>query len=250
MIPKIIHYCWFGGNPLPESVVKCIESWKKYCPDYEIIEWNEKKYDVNKITYTKEAYRVQKYAFVSDYARLDIVYNHGGIYLDTDVELIKPLDEFLKYKCYVGCELPDRVATGLGFGAVKGNVFLKENMAIYEKRNFIINGKNDTTTCVDYTMTALEKMGYSYNEGIQSLDFVTIFPTEYFCPFDMQKQELFITENTHSIHHYEATWKSNNLIIRRAERMMLPIKIKLRRFVDNTFGKGTYTRMKNVFKIN
>lgn len=134
MIPKKIHYCWFGKNPLPNEVKKCIESWKLFCPDYEIIEWNEENYDVFKIDYMAEAYKAEKYAFVSDYARLDIIYNNGGIYLDTDVELIRPLDDLLHHSCYLGMELPGRVATGLGFGAVKGNNFLYENMKYYEHK--------------------------------------------------------------------------------------------------------------------
>ena len=128
MIPKIIHYCWFGGNELPESVRKCIESWKKYCPDFVIKEWNESNYDVTKLPFMKDAYEAKKYAFVSDYARLDIIYQHGGIYLDTDVELIKPLDDrLLDTTCFMGMETPGTVATGLGFGAIKGHSFIKQN---------------------------------------------------------------------------------------------------------------------------
>ena len=117
MIPKKIHYCWIGGNPLPELAIKCIESWKKYCPDYEIIEWNEKNYDFRKNQFMREAYDEKKWGFVPDYARLDIIYEHGGIYLDTDVEIIKPLDSLLKEQGFAGMEQPGIVALGLGFGA-------------------------------------------------------------------------------------------------------------------------------------
>lgn len=124
MIPKKIHYCWFGRNPLPELAVRCIESWKKYCPDYEIIEWNEDNYDINKISYVKEAYQARKWAFVTDYVRLDVVNQYGGIYLDTDVELLKSLDPLLKYKSFFGMEEGKFIATGLGFGAEKGTKIL------------------------------------------------------------------------------------------------------------------------------
>ena len=103
MIPKVIHYCWFGGNPLPDEAKRCIDSWKKYCPDYKIIEWNESNYDVNSNEYMKAAYNEKKWAFVSDYARVDVVYRYGGIYMDTDVELIKPLDKFLYQSPYQYC---------------------------------------------------------------------------------------------------------------------------------------------------
>ena len=124
MIPKVIHYCWFGGNELPELAMKCIDSWKKFCPDYEIKQWNEKNYDLDSSRYIKEAYKNKKWAFVSDYARLDIIYNNGGIYLDTDVELIGKLDEFLDEKCFLAAEREEYVNTGLGFGAEKGNVVI------------------------------------------------------------------------------------------------------------------------------
>ena len=123
MIPKKIHYCWFGGNPLPALAKRCISSWKKYLPDYEIIEWNESNYDVHKIPYISEAYNAKKYAFVSDYARFDILYNHGGLYFDIDVEVLDSLDDIIKDGPFMGIEQPKRghednifVAPGLGLG--------------------------------------------------------------------------------------------------------------------------------------
>ena len=120
MIPKIIHYCWFGGNDKSELVERCISSWKKYCPDYKIIEWNENNYNVNKNKYTKYAYERQKWAFVSDYARIDIINTYGGFYLDTDVELMKSLDDLINNEIYFGIEKnTNKISTGLGFGSVK-----------------------------------------------------------------------------------------------------------------------------------
>ena len=128
MIPKIIHYCWFGGNEIPENDKKCIESWKKYCPDYKIIRWDESNYDYKKNSYMREAYEAKKWGFVPDYARLDIIYNYGGIYLDTDVELLKSLDEILDCEGFFGFESENLVNLGLGFGAVKGNEIIRDMM--------------------------------------------------------------------------------------------------------------------------
>ena len=139
MIPKIIHYCWFGGESLPESAIKCINSWKKFCPDYEIIRWDESNYDVTKNVYMKEAYEAKKWGFVPDYARLDIVYNYGGIYMDTDVELLKPLDDLLGCNAYMGVEKPGIVALGLGFGAEKGNSVIGDLLEEYNDKRFINN---------------------------------------------------------------------------------------------------------------
>ena len=142
MIPKKIHYCWFGGNPLPELAQKCIASWKKYCPDYEIIEWNETNYDITKNNYMNQAYENKRWGFVPDYARLDIIYTHGGIYLDTDVELIKPIDELLTLKAFAGVEQnSEYVALGLGFGAEKEHPTIKALRDYYDTLSFVENGE-------------------------------------------------------------------------------------------------------------
>ena len=116
-IPKILHYCWFGGAPKPKNIQNCIRSWKKYCPDYEIIEWNEQNFDVSQSLYPRQAYDARRWAFVADYARLKILYEQGGIYMDTDVELLRPLDDLLAYPAFFGFQHNNEVATGLGFGA-------------------------------------------------------------------------------------------------------------------------------------
>ncbi|WGE31936.1 glycosyl transferase [Actinobacillus genomosp. 2] len=205
MIPKKIHYCWFGGNPLPKSVKKCIESWKKYCPDYEIIEWNESNYNVHKNLFIKEAYEKKKFAFVSDYARLDVVYSEGGIYLDTDVELIKPIDDLLAHSCFLASESIDDVATGLGFGAEKGHWFIAENMSVYENMHF---NMENIITCVEITTKLLIEKGFSSSDEVQQINDIVIYPTEYFCPLNYKTHELHIKQNTYSIHHYDATWQS------------------------------------------
>lgn len=219
MIPKIIHYCWFGGNPLPISAQKCIDSWKKYFPDYEIIEWNEQNFDVNKILYTKQAYEAKKYAFVSDYARFDIIYNHGGIYFDTDVEVIKSFEDVLRNGSFMGCETDNdteiTINPGLGIGAEKGLDLYKDILNAYDSFHFLNDdGTYNTTTIVRYTTDILTEKGLKNISGIQNIEGVTIYPKEYFNPLDDLTGKLVKTENTHSIHWYSKTWLSKGEIFR------------------------------------
>lgn len=139
MIPKVIHYCWFGENPKNELIENCIKSWKKYAPNFEIIEWNESNFNVNKYLYSQQAYESKKYAFVSDVARFDILYNQGGIYLDTDVELIKPIDEFLDNRLFMGYDQKDLVASGLIMGAEKGHPLLQKIISFYQNNSFLLS---------------------------------------------------------------------------------------------------------------
>ena len=178
-IPKIIHYCWFGGNPLPELAQKCIASWKKYCPEYEIREWNESNFDLNCCDYVREAYEAKKWAFVSDYARFWILYHKGGIYFDTDVEIIKPLNEILKQGAFLGCETLYTVAPGLGMAANPGLVIYKEMLDFYEKRHFRNqNGAIDTTTIVTYTTQILMQHGWKPGRGHYDLSARVLLPDE------------------------------------------------------------------------
>ena len=207
-IPKKIHYCWFGGNPLPELAIKCIESWKKYCPDYEIIEWNESNYDVTKNLYMKQAYEEKKWGFVPDYARLDIIYNHGGIYLDTDVEILRPLDKLLENSAFVGCENDRWVALGLGFGAEKGNPIIYEMLKQYDILSFFDDSGELNLTPAPVYQTALLKEQYGFKETkeIQKIsDFMNIYPVEYFGSKDAYSGKINITNNTYSIHHYDGS---------------------------------------------
>ena len=150
-IPKKIHYCWFGGNPKPELALKCIKSWKKYCPDYEIIEWNESNFDVNANQYCRDAYKEKKWAFVTDYARLVILYEHGGVYFDTDVQVIRSIDALLEHPAFMGIERASdscKVASGLALGSEKGNPLIKEIMDDYDTASFYrSDGSIDITTC-------------------------------------------------------------------------------------------------------
>lgn len=209
MIPKKIHYCWFGGNPLPELAQKCIESWRKFCPDYEIIEWNELNFDVNCCNYVREAYENKKFAFVSDYARFKILYENGGLYFDTDVEIIKPLDEIVTKGGFMGREKATGtfVAPGLGLGVNPGLGLYAELLESYNSRHFVNkDGSLNLTTIVEYTTQVLLKHGLRDNNEIQFVAGIYVYPKEYFCPIDYETGKMCITDNTHSIHHYSASW--------------------------------------------
>ena len=211
MIPKIIHYCWFGGNPLPELAQKCIVSWKKFLSDYEIKEWNESNYDVRKIPYTAQAYEAKKYAFVSDYARFDILYQYGGIYFDTDVEVIKPLDEILKRGAFAGVECAGALNAGLGMASLAASPIYKEILDSYKTSSFIKpDGSLNLTTVVTRVSDIFKKHGFTDKNEIQEVAGVTVYPTEYFCPKDPKIRKIHITENTYTIHHYDASWVDEN----------------------------------------
>lgn len=209
MIPKVIHYCWFGGNELPQQGKRCIESWKKYCPDYRIIEWNESNYDWKKVPYMREAYEEKKWAFVSDYARLDIIYHHGGIYLDVDVEVLRNLDEILDCACFLATESTNMIATGLGFGAEQENENIRMMMDQYKGIHFrLANNLYDLLPCPHRNTLPFRKMGFSAEDRIQKINGAVIYPAEYFCPMDYETKQLKITYNTLTIHHFNASWKT------------------------------------------
>lgn len=215
MIPKIIHYCWFGKKPLPPLALKCIASWKKYLPGYEIKQWNEDNYDVNSIPYIAVAYKAKKYAFVSDYARLDILYKFGGLYFDTDVELIRPIDDIIDKGSFMGFEInPTKwnygyVNPGLGFGVEPKLPIVSSLLTLYKNKQFILyNGKvKDGETIVDYTTEVLMEHGMRQSPGIQLVEGIFLYPSEYFAPIHFISRRLHITQNTRSIHRYMATWK-------------------------------------------
>lgn len=207
MIPKVIHYCWFGRGKKPPLAEKCIASWRKFLPDYEIREWNEDNYDVNTIPYTAEAYEAKKYAFVSDYARFDILYHHGGVYFDTDVEVIKPVDDILAAGPYMGQEKFFTVNSGLGLAAVAQMPFFKDVLKGYELRHFLKDdGSFDQTTVVQFLTQIMLQRGLVPSEGIARFEGINVYPSEYFNPKDIGTGKLTITSNTRTIHHYSASW--------------------------------------------
>ena len=202
-IPKKIHYCWFGGHPIPEKYTNWMSSWRKYCPDYEIIEWNERNYDVSKSTFMLESYKAQKWGFVTDYVRLDVIYNHGGIYLDTDVELIKPLDELLFQDAFSGVEANNLVASGLGFGAIKGHKMIYELLNYYTDKHF---DSYNTSAVPVATKNIYKKHGYIENGEYQVINGMTIYPEKVLAGKDQYTGIIAPTEHTFAIHHYDASW--------------------------------------------
>lgn len=211
MIPKKIHYCWFGGNEKPEKAKRCIESWKKYCPDYEIIEWNETNFDVNQNGYTKMCIKEKKYAFLSDYARLAIIEEQGGIYFDTDVEIIRNLDNLLENEAFFGFENEEYVATGLGFGSVAHHKVVQLMKREYDN---LLDGKKEVITCPALNTKALEKVGLVKNGKYQVLEKAVIYPVDFFNPYDDTTGRIKKTNNTYSIHWYAKSWLDKKSIIR------------------------------------
>lgn len=209
MIPKIIHYCWFGGSELPENMQRCMESWKRYCPDYEIRRWDESNYDFRGIAYAAEAYQAKKWGFVTDAIRLDIIYRYGGIYLDTDVELLKPLDDLLEHSAFFGFEGGRQVNTGVGFGAEKGHPIVEGNLKMYEDRHFLNpDGSMNLLPCPAITTMYLENLGLTREDRLQQVGGAVIYPREFFSPQLLENGNAETTENTYSIHHYAASWMS------------------------------------------
>jgi len=206
-IPKTIHYMWLGQNEIPVSLRRCIDSWKRYCPDYEIKCWNESNYNIEKIPYMKQAYDNKEYGFVPDYARLDILFHYGGIYLDTDVELIKPLDDLLGLDAFCCVEKWQTINLGGGSGAVKGNQILKKML---EKRRNIEFIRKDGTlnklTCGYYDTKILQECGYTISGDTQTLNGMTVLSYDFFHPYDYMSACTNITENTYGIHHFNGGW--------------------------------------------
>lgn len=210
MIPKVIHYCWFGKNSLSNMAIKCIESWKKYCPDYVIKEWNEDTFDIESVTYVKQAYENRKWAFVSDYVRLYALVNEGGIYMDTDVELIKSLDMFLDLEAFSGFESTGNIPTGL-MAAERGQSLFEELLHDYDNESFIKeDGTLDMTTNVQRITKTCLKYHLKLDNSLQTINGFTLYPMDYFCPKDTVTKKLTITNNTAAIHHFDGSWMPND----------------------------------------
>ena len=252
-IPKVINYCWFGGSPLPDDVKKCINSWKKYCPDYEIRQWNETNFDLNICSYVREASKMKKWAFVSDYARFWILYKYGGLYMDTDVELIKPIDTIVNDGPFFGRE-------SANYDSFKNKI--EKQLAVQISTLF-----SRKITVVDYA-TALAK-SYGFNEvktdEIQNLNIdspkIKIYPVDYFCPMNYETGKVTITSNTVSIHHYSASWltpaqkkekeikvfaKKHNLNYRTERFLTFPVRVigKVKSLGIKNFGKLVVKKLK------
>lgn len=224
-IPRVIHYCWFGKGKMPPIAEKCIKSWKKYCPDYEIVCWNEESFDLTENRYAREAHEAGKWAFVSDYARLKIIYEHGGVYLDTDVELIKPLDDLLEGGGFMGFDEKGIIASGLGFGAEAGNGIIGAFLRDYDDLPFVLaDGGYDLTPCPDRNTATLRRLGMDLSNKDQTFMGMRFLPREYLCPMDYLTGKRTITEHTYSIHHYCASWTSS--VTKRTTRLKRIIGVK------------------------
>lgn len=204
-IPKIIHYCWFGDNELPKLSKECIESWRKYLPDYKIILWNEKNFDISSNKFTKAAYNAKKWAFITDYIRLYALYTIGGIYLDTDVEIVKNIDIFLNDEAFSGFEDEKMIPTGI-IGSKKGNLWIKRNLEYYKEYESFTTTPNTKII----TEISLKEYGLILNNKKQILkNQVTIYPKEYFCPKSHYTEKIEMTSKTYAIHHFSGSWLSN-----------------------------------------
>ena len=206
---KVIHYCWFGGNPLPELAQKCIASWRKFCPDYEIREWNEQNFDMNSCDYIREAVEQKKWAFASDYARFKILHQLGGLYFDTDVELVAPIDDIVAQGPFMAFEKRldgDMVNPGLGLGAEPGMAFYEKVLHSYETSHFYENGEMKLYSVVERVTDLLKQEGLGDSTELQTIAGLTLYPHDYFCPLCYDDQVLTTTENTRSIHWYDASW--------------------------------------------
>ena len=230
MIPRIIHYCWFGRGPMPELALRCIDSWHKFMPDYQYKLWNEDNFDIESVPYVKEAYESRKFAFVTDYVRLYALFTEGGIYMDTDVEVLKPYDDLLSLPGFTGYEgskfMPPVTGT---MASEPGNAWVKEQLEAYDSLHFIKpDGTLDTTTNTVRISEIMKKGGFVQNGKKQVYKDMHIFPGDYFCPRQTTGEYL-LTENTYCDHHFMGSWAGG--------------KKKRSHFLLNLLGQKNVTRL-------
>lgn len=233
---KKIHYCWFGGAEKSKLINKCIESWKKFFPDFEIIEWNESNFDVNRNLYTRQAYEAKKYAYVSDVARFVVLYEQGGLYFDTDVEVIKPFDDLLEEDAFSALETENYIAPGLVMWCKSTqNPIIKEMLDYYDKAMYLDENGNKLPGTVCSIFTEIMR-GHGFKDGndIKRLDGFVIYPIDYFCPYDDATGKLTKTKNTRAIHWYAKSWMSGKTVAR----------VKVTRVIHRIFGKNSLKFLK------
>lgn len=236
-IPKIIHYCWFGHNPKPNIVLSCIESWKRYMPEYEIKEWNEKNYDIYKSSFVKKAYEQKRWAFVSDYARFDIIYHFGGIYFDTDVQLLKAIpEEILVKNNFTGFETAGKVSPGLVYADNKKGNITKKILEKYNTIQFSFEPQTESMTVNTIVTSVLEPLGLKKNNTFQIIEGLAIYPASVFCAYDQDVKEIDIKEDTVSVHHYAGTWTPDTP------------KKKIRKYIKSVFGVESYRKLLNLYR--
>ncbi|MBC7764902.1 MAG: glycosyl transferase [Hyphomonadaceae bacterium] len=226
-IPKIIHYCWFGKSPLTPLAKKCIRSWKKYCPDFKIMEWNEENFDIHSNLYVKQAYEAKKWAFVTDYVRLYALQMFGGIYMDTDVEVIKKIDVFLSHNAFLGFEEKDHIATAI-MGAEKGSKWVERFLEYYKNKSFINEDNSFDMTTNVITITRIMRKHYNLqlDNTLQELEGgLVLYPQEFFCPKDFFTGKINKTQNTYTIHHFNGSWHDNEERLLRKLKYIFGIEI-------------------------
>lgn len=237
-IPKTIHYCWFGRGNYSDLAIKCMKSWKERLPDYQIVLWNEDNFDVNMNDYVRQAYEQKKYAFVSDYVRLYALYHYGGIYLDSDVEVIKSIDEFLHHRAFLGYEKMELLQTGV-MAAEKGHPWIKEILDEYNDKKFILenNELNTVPNPEVITKKTIEIYGLIPNGQYRVLlDDIHIYPIEYFCAKDWYTGEVKVNEQTCMIHHFSGSWYDNKK----------KLKVKFRTLLLKLVGKNGLENLKKI----
>lgn len=239
-IPKIIHYCWFGKKEFPKLVHNCIESWKKYLPDYEIMFWNESNFDINMLDYTKEAYDNKKFAFVSDVCRVYVLKVYGGVYLDSDVEMIKPLNStMLEHNAFSGFEDNNLIPTGIMASEKEGD-WVNDMFNYYTGKSFVKeDGSLDLTTNVTI-ISNLMKDKILFNNSFQNVEnYITFYPSDVFCPKSHQTGKINVTKNTICIHHFAGSWRPKSF----------KMKAKLVGFLIRTLGEKKYSNIKKIIGI-
>jgi len=223
MIPKIIHYIWLGGKSLPSLEKKCIKSWRKFCPDYEIKKWDETNFDINSNQYCREAYEAKKYAFASDYIRLHALVEHGGIYLDTDVELFKSLNSFLHHEAFTGIEAVGQIATAI-LGSSKGNALFQDFLKEYELKSFVLpNGNFNLIINNTFFLEFLQKKGFILDDSYQEVEGLAVYPKEFFSPknfSDFKLNPSSRTTNTVSVHYGAASWARKEMRLRKLKTQL------------------------------
>ena len=239
MIPKVIHYCWFGGKSLPKQAKKFIDSWKKYLPDYKIIEWNESNFPFEKYLFAKEALDNRKYAFISDVCRLYAIKEYGGVYMDTDVEVLKSLDPFLHHAAFSGFENDEFVPTGIMAGE-KNSAWANDMLAYYDNKSFVKeNGELDTLTNTFIITQMMKEKGFVMNNKFQEKEgYVTFYPSEFFCPKSYVTGSIELTKNTYCIHHFAKSW------IPKTKRIRNNYKMKMMKI----FGYKNIQKLINIVK--
>lgn len=248
MIPKIIHYCWLSGDPIPEKLQKCMESWKTYLPDYEFVLWDRNRFDINSTLWTKQAFEAKKYAFAADYIRLYAVYNYGGIYMDMDVEVVKNFDDLLEQEYFIGFESDKRIEAGI-FGASKNLSYMKDCLDYYKDRQFIKEDNSFDTNPLPNIMYNVmsDKYRISNRNSIEIKkksdedNTFYIFPYEYLTAKSYSTGKINVTKKTYSIHHYAGSWQP----------LSFRLRTKLYRFISGNpllyfIYKNTYRKIKSL----